>query len=151
MIGAVEPVSGNDLDLLPQRFALDVAGDDREVGTADELRLLQQARQRRARHHRLEPRQRARIGPLLDHRQQEVHTIGEQAVAGGFFGQEIEYRKPPVEAPRRQRGAARRTRDAHEALDLDRRRLERLDEPGEALSVIIVGLVSRPGCFFVER
>ena len=126
VVAAVEPVDREQLQLRPQALALDVAGDHAEIGARQQRGVLQQPRQRCARHHRLEPRQGARIGALLHHREQEVGGIGDQPVAR----QQVDDAEPPVEAARSERGAARRAGDAHEAAHADAARVEQLDAAG---------------------
>ena len=143
VVGAVEPVGDEQLELLPHRVALRVAGDHAEVGGGDEVGVVQQPGQRRAGHHRLQPGQGARVGALLDHREQEVEAVGEQAAAERAPGEEVEHRQPAVEAAGGERGAARRACGAHEAGDADLALDQQLDELGERRAVGIVGVVAR--------
>ncbi len=133
VVGAVEPVGDEQLELLPHRVALGVAGDHAEVGRGDEVGVVQQPGQRRAGHHRLQPGQGTWVGALLDHREQEVEAVGEQAAAERAPGEEVEHRQPAVEAAGGERGAARRARGAHEAGDADLALDQQLDELGERL------------------
>ena len=119
VVGTVEPVGDQELDLLPRRGALDVAGNDAEVGRGDEIGVVQQPGQRRARHHRFQPGQGARVGALLDHREQELERVGEGGLAQGLAGEEVQHRQPAVEPSGGERGAARRAGHAHEAGDAD--------------------------------
>ena len=142
MVGTVEPVGDQELDLLPRRGALDVAGNDAEVGRGDELGVVQQSGQRRARHHRFQPGQGARVGALLDHREQELERVGEGGLAQGLAGEEVQHRQPAVEPAGGERGAARRAGHAHEAGDADLADGEFADEFGEGGAVGVVSGVA---------
>ncbi|KFB66390.1 MAG: hypothetical protein CAPSK01_004279 [Candidatus Accumulibacter vicinus] len=148
MVGAVEPVTGKELDLTPQRIALvEIAGNHRQVGVGDQLRMLQQTRQRRAGQHRLEARQGARIGPLLEDRQQEIEQVFTDTVRHEI----LEHRQPAVEPAGSERRAARRTGDTDEAAHADGFGVENSEQLDQCSAVGCVGLVARRHRRFVER
>ena len=139
MLAAIEPVHYQQLELAPQALSFDVAGDDAEVGTGHQRWMVQQPGQRRAGHHRFDAGQRPRIGAFLDHGEQEVGDVANQAATG----EQIDHAQPAVQPPRCQRRAARRTGDAHEATNLDLPLVEQLEELHQTRAVIGVGLVTR--------
>ena len=138
VVGAVEPVGRQQLDLLPQRIALDVAGDHAQIRGGAQLGVVEQAGERGARHHRLGARQRARVGAFLHHREQEIHRVAEQAVTG----QEIEHRQPAVQPAGGERGAARRTGHPHEAAHPDLPRLEFAQQRRQQCAIRLIGGVA---------
>ena len=140
---AVEPVSGDDFQGVPQAVTgLNVARDHRQIGGADQFwRAVEEAGERRAGHHRFDAGQGARVGALLDHRQQEIEPIAKQAVAGGGVDQIIEHREPAIEPSGGQRRAAGRAGDTDKARDTQFFCAKQFDQIIQAFAVVLIGCV----------
>ena len=81
MVGAVEPIHRQQLELAAQGFTLDVTGDHRQIGAHAEIGVLQKPGERRAGHHGFDAGQHAGVGALFHHRQQKIQALAEQARA----------------------------------------------------------------------
>ena len=139
MLFQIEEVGDQHRQRLEQAAGLDIAGDDGEIGVALRQPRVDQADERRLRHHRLQTRQLVRLGAALQHAEQHLLDEGVDA-AGAQRRNQLQrvqqHREVDVEAPARQRGAARRTGDADEALDPDLLLLQQRRQPPQRLPLL---------------
>ena len=123
----VEPVGHEHLQRRKDGVAtFDVAGDHRQIRLGAGLRMVQQAHDGRAGHHRFQAGQHARVGALAQHGRHEVERLGCQRhmlQTGDAAGVE-QQRKPAVQPAGGERGTHGRAGDAHEARDPELLRIE---------------------------
>ena len=122
VLAPVEPVRQQELELAPHPGPLDVAGDDAQFAMDRHPRTIEERHAGRIGHHRRQTGEGARIGVLLDHREDELgqDIIDAAGLEGWNLAQEVhDHRQPAVDPLGGKRRTACRTGDPHEALDAD--------------------------------